>query len=152
MPIVRSYMCPECAHQLTVTLTMEQVDEPAPACPRCSASEAGEPMRQEFKAPGIVGHSARSKAEAITDDILRNDYKVSDMNRSPSRPNLSYQSPSSDRHTWGVAREALESAIASGRRIRQQYGTGLDILQANLKSGKEPDLIAESKKRAIKIY
>ena len=132
---------------MTVTLPAEAWDDPAPNCPQCV-----ELMQQEFKAPGIIGHSARSKAEKITEDIIRNDYKVSDINRSPSRPALNYQNPSTDRHTWGVAREALEAAVSSGRQIRQNYGSGLDILQANLKSGAEPDLLAISKRRAMRVW
>lgn len=148
MPIVRSYMCPKCAYQMSVTLEPEQWDDPAPPCPECERH-----MAQEFKPFGIGG-SPRSKAEKVTEDILQNDYQVADVqrdHREQSTPKVNYKSgPHSA--SWGVAREALEGAISAGRKIRQQHGSGLDILQANLKSGAEPDLIELSKKRAMRIY
>ena len=52
---------------------------------------------------------------------------------------------------WTVANEALQEAIVNGRRNRLQYGSGLDVLQTNLKSGAEPDLLKESRKRMFRI-
>jgi hypothetical protein len=54
--------------------------------------------------------------------------------------------------SWGIAQQALEGAIASGRQNRLRHGSGLDVLQANLKSGAEPDLIEASKRRMIKLW
>ena len=150
MPIIRTYACPECNCYVKVELTAAQWEAPAPQCPACAKRE----MAQDFQPVAIAG-SARSKAEKITEDILANDYHVADVNRSPSRPNLRYQDqapPISTASTWQASREALEGAVAAGRQIRQKYGNGLDILQANLKSGVQPDLIEVSKKRAIKIW
>lgn len=148
MPIIRTYACEDCFHTLEVTLTAAQWDDPPPACPACAARQ----MQQEFKAPGIVNSSASSIAHKITENIIGNDYHVADYNRSPSRSNLRYKDPGSDRSTWGVAQEALQGAIQAGRQVRQRYGNGLDVLQTNLANGTEPDLIALSKKRAMKIW
>jgi hypothetical protein len=58
------------------------------------------------------------------------------------------------RSSWSIAREALElgemfeAAVASGRQTRLKYGSGLDVLQANLKSGAQPDLIELSKRKS----
>jgi hypothetical protein len=149
MPIVRSYMCPDCAHQMTVTLNGDQWEEPAPECPVCTKN----PMDQNFKMN--IGGSVRSQAEKVTEDILRNDYHVSDIqrdHREQSTPKVGYKNPASNQATWGIAREALEGAISSGRQSRLKHGSGLDILQANLKSGAEPDLIEISKRRAMRVY
>lgn len=151
MPIVRSYMCPECAHTLTVTLTAEEWDAPPPICPRCNAYDFQEPMQQEFKPPGIINHSPRSKAEKITEDILAKDYNVTNMQRD-HRPESTPTRVSYANSTWGVAREALEAAISSGRQTRLKHGSGLDILQQNLKSGAEPDLIELSKRKAMRVW
>jgi 2-hydroxychromene-2-carboxylate isomerase len=113
-------------------------------------------MQQEFK-PVALGGSASTKAHTIAEDIIRNDYHVADFNREHRRegtPKVRYtdQNSRNDRSSWGTAHAALETAIASGRQIRQQYGSGLDVLQANLKSGAQRDLIAASKERSIKIW
>jgi hypothetical protein len=42
--------------------------------------------------------------------------------------------------------------MAAGRQTRLKHGSGLDILQANLKSGVEPDLIEVSKRRAMRVW
>jgi hypothetical protein len=52
---------------------------------------------------------------------------------------------------WGIAREVLEAAVAGGRQTRLKYGSGLDVLQANLKSGAQPDLIELSKRRSPRV-
>lgn len=147
MPIIRTYACEDCFHQMEVTLTAEQWDDPPPACPMCSARQ----LQQQFKPPGIV-NGPRAQANKLVENIIGSDYHVADYNRSPSRPSLRYKDPGSDRSTWGVAQEALQSALSEGRRSRLQYGNGLDVLQANLRNGTEKDLIEESKKRAMKIW
>jgi hypothetical protein len=46
----------------------------------------------------------------------------------------------------------LEGAIAAGRQMRVKHGSGLDVLQANLKSGAQKDLIEISKQRSVKVW
>ena len=153
MPIVRSYMCEDCAHQMTVTLTYEQWDEPAPPCPRCAENN----MRQEFK-PVALGGSNVAKAHGIAEDILANDYHVADVQREhrmEGTPKTRYKdagaTPSQSGSSWGVAQQTLQEAVAAGRETRMKYGSGLDVLQANIKSGAEPDLIELSKRRSIRV-
>jgi hypothetical protein len=135
-----------------MTLTAEQWDAPAPDCPICSEAS----MQQDFKAPGIGG-SARSKAEKITEDILEKDYHVGDIKRDERReatPAVRYkdQAPPANASHWVGSREALEGAVAAGRQSRLKYGSGLDVLQSNLKSGEQPDLIEISRKRALRVW
>lgn len=149
-------MCNECGHYMNVTLTLEQCDAPAPDCPRCNAYDFKEPMQQDFKPAGIIG-SARSKAEKITEDILDKDFQVGNIQRDAhegAAPKVTYkdQGRPLDRATWGAGRAQLEAAIAAGRQSRIAHGSGLDVLQANLKSGKQPDLIEVSKRRAIRVW
>ena len=54
--------------------------------------------------------------------------------------------------TWGTSPEVLEKGIALGRQTRQRYGSGLDVLQKNLKSGAQVDLIEASKKRSMRVW
>jgi hypothetical protein len=53
---------------------------------------------------------------------------------------------------WTGNREAIEAAAAIGRQTRLKYGSGLDVLQRALKSGDQPDLIALSKKRSMRVW
>jgi hypothetical protein len=128
---------------------MSQSDAPSPSCPACDARET----QQIFKAPGIVNSSPHSRAQALTEDILANDYQIADVNRSPSRSNLRYkdQTPTTMPSTWGGG-EMLNTAMAMGRQTRLEFGSGLDVLQANLRSGAQPDLIEVSKRRSPKIW
>ena len=146
MPIVRTYACQHCFNQMEVVLTMEQVDDPPPECPACAAQQ----MRQEFR-PFAVGNSVRSKAEKVAENIAEQDYHVGNMYRDRHEgmtPKVSYNSPPSQ---WTVANEALQQAISHGRNNRLKFGSGLDVLQSNLKSGAEPDLLEASKKRMIRL-
>lgn len=111
-------------------------------------------MAQEFKPPAIGG-SIQSRAVAITEDIMRKDYNVANFQsdrREGGTPKVTYNDQS------GVSSSAwaggmLEQAIQIGRKTRlQDGGSGLDVLQRNLRSGAQPDLIEASKKRAIKVY
>ena len=156
MPIRRTYICPECNYYWEIELTLDQADAPAPDCPRCIAYDLQTTGQQQFKAPGIVNSSPHSRARAVTEDILANDYHVADVNRSPSRTNLRYkdQSPVMP-STWAaptIGGPDLGAAIAMGRQQRLDFGTGLDVLQANLKSGAQPDLIEASKRKSAKIW
>ena len=153
MPIIRTYACEQCMHMMDVTLSMDQVDDPPPPCPNCA--RRGQ-MQQQFK-PVAIGGSNSARAHAIAEDIVASDYHVADIDiarKQGDRSKVRYKdqnkhiSPSQ----WTAASQTLEHAIATGRQSRLKYGSGLDVLQSNLKSGVEPDLIANSKKRMIKLW
>jgi len=120
-------------------------------------------MQQEFK-PVALGGSNRSRAVAIAQEIASQDYGVSDFNavaREGEVPKVRYKDSSEiPKSQWTgpsatklqLGREALETAIALGRETRLKYGSGLDVLHSALKAGTQPDLIANSKKNAIKVW
>ena len=152
MPIVRSYACEACFHMMEVTLSMDQVDDPAPECPMC----AQRALRQEFK-PVALGGSVTGRAHAIAEEIASSDYHVSDMSvgrKEGDRTKVRYKDTTANipASTWTAAQETLQAAVTAGRQSRLRYGSGLDVLQANLKSGAEPDLIEASKRRMIKLW
>ena len=152
MPITRTYACPECNHFMTVVLAAEQWDDPPPSCEACDARET----QQIFKPPAIGG-SARSRAAAIAEDIAAKDYNVANLHagrREGDVAKISYKEPGAGAQasTWGMGADVLQNAMAIGRQTRLQHGNGLDILQGALKSGDQPDLIAESKKRSARIW
>lgn len=158
MPIVRTYFCNECAHQIEVVLAGEDWDAPPPSCAACDSRE----MRQEFKPPAIGG-SMSSRAHAIAEDIMANDYQVANAkfdNREGGTPKIRYKDQTSAiaPAAWANAQAQLAQAIDVGRAHRQHryesgpQGNGLDVLKAALDSGQQPDLIANSKKRAIKVW
>ena len=151
-------------HVMDVVLSMDQVDDPPPPCPRCAMRghppSPGMPgygqMRQEFK-PIAIGGSPTSRAHALAEDIAANDYHVSDMNVGRKEGDVTKVRYKDQRGTvpaaaWEASRETLEHAIAIGRQSRLQHGSGLDVLQANLKSGVEPDLIELSKRKSVKLW
>ena len=152
MPIHRSYMCPDCATRIEVELRADQWDAPAPSCAACDARE----MNQEFKPPAIGG-SVRVRAARVAEDIIANDYRVANFQsdwRQGGTPKVRYKDetasvlPSSfqmDGH-----RSMLETAISIGKANRGK--DGLDILQRNLASGAQVDLIEQSKRRSIKVW
>lgn len=153
MPIVRTYQCAECFHRMELTLSSEQWDDPAPECPVCARQQ----MQQEFR-PVAIGGSNIGKAHAIAEDIAANDYHVADMQREhrpEGTPKVRYKDAAStpaQAGTWGAASEAMNMAVAAGRETRLKHGNGLDVLQQALKSGAQPDLIENSKRRGIRIY
>lgn len=155
MPIMRTYMCGECSHRIEVVLSAEEWDAAPPSCDECDARE----MRQEFKAPAIGG-SIRSKARGIAEDIIAKDYHVADVkfdNRQGGRPKVRYkdQSATQLQSTWGgQVANALETAVSIGKQTRRENGgiDGLDLLKKSLETGAQPDLIAASKRRAIKVW
>lgn len=158
MPIRRIYQCPECFHRIEVELSAEQWDDPPPDCPRCVSYDLQEPMQQEFK-PIALGGSNHAKAHAIAEDIIAKDYGVADYNRDRhegAKPKVRYKDqtapiePSSWKTITGGP--SLEAAAAIGRQTRIEFGSGLDVLQSNLKSGAQPDLIEVSKRRSAKIW
>jgi hypothetical protein len=147
-------MCEECAHQMTVTLALEQWDAPAPDCPHCT----GEAMRQEFK-PVAIGGSLTAKANAVTEQILAEDYGVADMQRdrhAGSTPKHRYkdQGTPAQAGAWGATGDMLSQAVAIGRQTRMASGglNGVDILQKAIKSGAQPDLIENSKRQSLKVW
>ncbi|HEX3524851.1 MAG TPA: hypothetical protein VHT52_22535 [Stellaceae bacterium] len=153
--IVRTYHCPACNHRIEVTLTAEEWDSPPPSCEACDRRE----MNQEFKPPAIGG-SVRSRAAAITESIIANDYGVANFQsdrRLGGTPKVRYkdQTASVLPSDWQAAghKAMLETAIGIGKQTRRQFGMdGLDMLKRNIGSGAQPDLIEASKRRAIKVW
>ena len=163
MPIIRTYGCPECGYLTDVVLDSADWDAPPPVCPRCNAYDLEQSMQQQFK-PVAIGGSNRSKAVAIAQEIASQDYGVADFNavaREGETPKVRYKdAPPPTASQWAgptsttmrIGQEALETAIALGRETRLKYGSGLDVLHSALKAGTQPDLIANSKKNAIKVW
>ena len=151
MPIVRTFQCEDCFGRIEITLEAHQWDDPPPTCPHC----ATRPMQQEFKPPGIIG-SPRSKAVKMAETIASEDYGVADFKAEGKEGHAAKHrlkdAKVTNPSTWGATQEALSIAIAAGRETRRAHGDGLDILQHALKTGAQPDLIEQSKKRAAKIW
>lgn len=159
MPIIRTYACESCFHQMEVTLTADEWDAPPPDCPRCSNE-----THQEFK-PVAIGGSNFARAARLAEDIASNDYQVADMQVTAKgqgdTPKVRYKDARPEGiapSVWGQGdgrgfnQEFLESAAAIGRQARlANGGSGLDVLHANLRSGAEPDLIELSKRRSIRV-
>lgn len=156
MPIVRTYGCGDCGHFFDINLTMEQVDDPPPECPRCHNV-----TQQEFK-PIAVGGSTVGKAVKLAETIAAEDYGVADMQHDTRRggtPKVRYKDEGTplqqqQMSTWGSPGAMLSEAIALGRQTRIANGgySGVDTLQAMLKSGEQPDLIEASKRRAMRVW
>jgi hypothetical protein len=140
---------------LEVTLAKEDWDAEAPACPECERRS----LRQEFRPLAIVNSTA-TRARDLAQTIANEDYFVSDIqmdHRAESKPKVRYKDqgdpvPRPGASSWGIAGDALHTALASGREVRQKYGSGLDVLQQSLKDGSQPDLIEISKQRCMKIW
>lgn len=153
MPIRRTYQCGECFVRYEVELPAEHWDAAPPSCPACDARE----LKQEFR-PIAIGGSVSARANKITEDILEKDYHVSDIQRdrhegATPKVNFKDQTATVAPSNWtAVGREALEMAIANGRQTRLEFGSGLDVLQSNLKSGAQPDLIEVSKRRSARVW
>ena len=157
MPIVRTYGCGTCGHFMDLTLTMEQVDEEPPVCPRCAQTQ----MAQEFK-PVAIGGSTVGKAAKLAETIAAEDYGVADMQHDTRRggtPKVRYKDQGTplqqqQMSSWGATGNVLQEAMALGRRTRMANGgfSGVDTLQQMLKSGEQPDLIEASKKRAMRVW
>jgi putative FmdB family regulatory protein len=152
MGIVRTYMCPDCGHGLEVTLRSDQWNAPPPECPECQAHEMG----QEFK-PIAIGGSTRARAVQLAETIAAEDYGVADFKaqgRQGEAAKVRYKDSTAPPSTWlglnGTAQ--FEQAKAFGRETRRRYGDGLDVLQHNLKTGAQPDLIEVSKRRSMKVW
>lgn len=163
MPIVRTYQCSECFNRIELTLTAEQWDAPAPECPFCN----GRGMDQEF-APLRINGSPSARANALAEQIAEADYGVTNMqrdHREGSTPKVEYRDdmmgvPKRGGRTWGkpqpsswgASEASIAEAAAIGRQTRLKFGNGLDVLESALKSGAQPDLIAASKRRSMKIW
>jgi len=151
--IRRTFMCPECAHRMEVILTQDEWNSPPPSCEMCDARQ----MNQEFKPPAIGG-SVRARASRITEDIISNDYNVANFHsdhRVGGSGKVRYKDQRENLPTanWqGVSghQSMLETAISIGKANRGR--DGLNILQKNLQSGVQPDLIEQSKRRSIKVW
>lgn len=158
MPIARTYQCPECNHRIDVVLSAAEWDAPPPSCEECDARE----MQQHFRPPAIGG-SIRSKARNITERIIAEDYNVADLkfdNRRGGVPKVRFkdESPGLKPAAWAQAQQTLQQAVELGRQQRHHryadgpQGNALDVLQGALSSGAQPDLIANSKRKAIKVW
>ena len=147
--IRRTYMCEDCGYRMELELRSDQWNADPPDCPMCAVQTF-----QDFKPPAITGsHIAR--ATEIAHRIAAEDYNVADI-QSPSRSGREVryrdETPGAGASTWGMAQGAMQQAMALGRETRIRHGSGLDVLQGALKSGAQPDLIAESRKRSIRVY
>jgi len=160
MPIVRTYACKKCGTFINVTIENGNYDAPAPKCPACHARK----MAQEFKPVAIRGDlSARVHAEIKKrDESIKNDYGVADLqlDGQGGRNKVKYKdtTPGVGSSAWGATQAALQQAAALGKQQRTtRYadgpsGNGLDILQGMLKSGEQPDLIEQSKKKSARVW
>lgn len=142
--ILRTYGCLTCNHTLTVELRSDQWDQEPPECSRCANA-----THQEFFPPAIGG-SVRGKATALALDIAEKDYGVADIQadgKPEGRPKVRFKdAPLENQSSWGVQSEALATAVSLGRQTRLQHGSGLDVIKGM------PDLIAESKKRSMRVW
>lgn len=145
---------------METTLTAEEWDIRPPSCEMCDRRE----MDQEFSPPAIGG-SIGGRARAITEDILANDYNVANFTpdsraREGSTPQVRYkdQSPGVMQASFVAAQQTLQQAIDLGRAHRRTrydsgpQGNALDVLKGALDSGEQPDLIASSKRKAIRVW
>lgn len=142
--ILRTYGCEQCNHMMTVELRSDQWDAEPPECPMCAGS-----THQEFQPPAIGG-SARARATDLALDIAAKDYGVADIQadgKPEGRPKVRYKDvQAGGSSSWGMHSEALSQAVTLGRQNRLQHGSGLDVIKGM------PDLIAESKKRSMRVW
>lgn len=145
---------------MEVTLALDQADDPPPICPKCTWGQHHQGdarMRQEFK-PFAIGGSTKVRAGDLALKIAEEDYGVADIEvdgRKESVPKVRFkdQGTPGQASFWGAAGAAITEAAANGRQTRLHHGgSGLDILQRNIKDGTEPDLIEVSKKRSMRIW
>lgn len=129
---------------MTVELRSDQWDQEPPECPLCAQR-----TYQEF-APPAIGGSLYGKAVATALDIAEKDYGVADIQadgKLEGRPKVRFKDrPADSQSSWGMHSEALATAVSLGRQTRLQHGSGLDVIKTM------PDLIAESKKRSMKVW
>jgi hypothetical protein len=134
---------------MDVTLAMDQWDAPPPDCPNCLLQGN---MRQEFK-PFAINGSPAAYARAVAEDIAAKDYHVADMgwrkdrevaSTTPHRLKDATPASAGVPSNWGAPIASVEQAIAIGRNIRVNHGSGLEMLQNGIKDGTQPDLIKNS--------
>jgi len=148
MPIIRTYGCEGCGNFMDVTLTMDQVDDPPPECPHCAGK-----TYQQFK-PFAIGGTPASKAHALAEDIMANDYHVADTSfdkYNGRKVRYKDETPKTEpdrRSTFQAAGADLAAAMQMGKKNRLSHGDPLAVLQHNIKTGKERDLIADSIQRS----
>ena len=140
--ILRTYLCADCNHTMTVELRSDQWNEPPPICPVCDQQQMG----QHFKPPAIGG-SHRARATDLALDIAEKDYGVADIKgNKEGPPTVRYKDTGPSTSSWGVHSEALSQAVALGRQTRLQHGSSLDVIKAM------PDPIEASKRRSARIW
>jgi hypothetical protein len=149
--IIKTYGCLACGYTMEVTLEASQWDDPEPDCPHCAAR-----TQQEFRPFAITG-SVSARAHSIAEEIITSDYHAANFqreHRQDGTPQVRYKDQAGPvtPAQWNAATGAIEQAIAVGRPMRLKHGSGLDALQENLRSGVEPDLIANSKRISAKIW
>jgi len=143
---------------MEVVLSADQWNAPPPSCEACDAREMGQVFR-----PPAIGGSLAARAGAIAEDIIANDYKVADIafdHREGGVPKIRYkdQNPTQLPASWAAAQAQLQQAVELGRDHRRTryesgpQGNALDVLKGALNSGEQPDLLAVSKKRAIRVW
>jgi hypothetical protein len=147
-------MCNDCGTYFSVTLRYDQVDDEPPDCPRCAVV-----MQQDFKPVAVHGVKAQDNdaARKRALDIAVNDLGVENINieaREGSTPKVTYKNqPPTPPSNWvGPNVDMLNGAMREGRIMRQQHGSGLDVLAHNLSTGAQPDLIEVSKRRSMKVW
>jgi len=133
---------------MTVELRSDEWDAPAPLCPRCEQM-----THQEF-APVNIGGSNAARAVKLAENIAEHDYGVADFTAKSEAPaDVRYRDSSATPSSWIGGHKTIEAAIASGRQDRLRYGgSGLDVLQKSLADGSQPDLIAQARKRGIRVW
>lgn len=153
MPIVRTLGCYDCSRTWDITLEAHQLDDPLPECPFCRNQ-----THQEFKPVAIAGNAAviRDKARKMAETIAVEDYGVADMNvknRDGETPKVRYKNDTTATQWVQPDAGMIAAGAAAGRETRRRFGgDGLDVLQANIKNGTQPDLIEVSKRRSAKVW
>jgi hypothetical protein len=111
--------------------------------------------RQEFKPVAMSGTAAlsdRSKKDGINraTEIATEDMGVADFKVHPKYgvENVRYK----DAPKWTGLDANMAQAMAVNRQDRINFGTGLEVLQHNLKTGVQPDLIEASKRRSARVW
>lgn len=138
-----------------IELAFDQADAEAPDCPHCEGM-----TRQEFQPVAIAGKAAgyRAAATKMAETIAHEDYGVADMTiRKGEHAKVRYKEPPGSSNlgssSWvGPNFDMLQAGLREGRAVREQFGSGLEVLQGNLASGKQPDLIEVSKRRSMKVW
>jgi len=151
VPIVRTLGCNDCARTWDVTLTAEQVDDPLPACPFCNNATF-----QEFKPVAIRGKESKlESSEAVVENEMK-ERGITDITfrtKENLPPKVRYKTDKAQSNWMQPTGDMVAQAAQLGRADRQKFGAdGLEILQNNLRSGKQVDLVEASKRRADRVW